>query len=319
VFVKTQESAEPRGEFIRLAVATMRPEQWTKNLFVFGPLLFARKLADPHAGLRSLVACVSFCLLASAIYVLNDLVDAEADRNHPVKQKRPIASGKFPTFGAWVLFVVLTVPGLYSGASLSNSVAWLVMLYFAIMVAYCVGLKRILIVDSMVIAAGFVLRVVTGAAAVRVEATHWLIACAFLLALYLAFAKRRQELTVLSGGAASHRHVLGRYSKNYLDQVNNILLGTVVVCYALYTVAPETVARFGTDLLIYGSVFVLYGTLRYMALLQMEKGDDPSLLVLRDKPLLFAVFCWCVYNCLVIYRRDIFEVGRYLMSSHTQY
>jgi len=292
----------------------MRPAQWSKNLFVLGPLLFARKLADPAAALRSLMVCASFCLMSSLIYVINDILDAEADRKHPIKRNRPLASGEFPVTAAWVLLAVLALSAFAIAIWLGHSVAWLAALYFATMVAYCLGLKRLLILDSIVIAMGFVFRVVAGAAAVRVEATHWLIACTFLLTLYLAFSKRRQELTLLSEAAASHRPVLGRYSGSYLDQVNNILLGTVIVCYALYTVAPETVQRFGTDRLIYGSVFVLYGMLRYMALMQMGMGADPNVLIFRDKPLWLTVFLWVIYNCLVIYRKRIFEAGSYLVT-----
>ncbi len=307
-------TVKARGGLVRLAISTMRPAQWSKNLFVLGPLLFAKKLADPAAGLHSLMACACFCLMSSLVYVLNDIIDIEADRKHPIKRNRPLASGQFPIQAAWALFGVLTLSAFAIAIRLGSSVAWLAVLYFATMVAYCLGLKRLLILDSIVIAMGFVFRVVAGAAAVSVEATHWLIACTFLLTLYLAFAKRRQELTTLSEAAASHRSVLGKYSGSYLDQVNNILLGTVIVCYALYTVAPETVERFGTDRLIYGSVFVLYGMLRYMALMQMGNGADPNILILRDKPLWLTVFLWSLYNCVVIYRKGVLAVGSYLVA-----
>ena len=313
VAAKPQVAVEPRSGTLPLILTTARPAQWTKNLFVLGPLLFAKRVLDPSAGLRSMIACVSFCLMSSAIYVLNDLADAEQDRNHPSKRNRPLASGILSRHTAWLAFSFLTGMGLIFALSLGSQVALLAMLYFAAMLAYCIRLKHVLILDCIVIAIGFVLRVVAGAAAVRVEATHWLIACTFLLALYLAFAKRRQELAVLPGTAPSHRHVLGEYSSGYLDQVNNILLGTVVLCYALYTVAPETITRFGSDHLIYGTVFVLYGMLRYMILLHSGRGADPSVLVLRDKPLLISVFCWATYNCLVIYRREITEIGGRLL------
>jgi 4-hydroxybenzoate polyprenyltransferase len=175
-------------------------------------------------------------------------------------------------------------------------------IYFVLMIGYCVILKQLIVLDAMTIASGFVLRVVGGAIAVEVKPTHWLIACAFLLALYLAFAKRRQELLLLSDCEARRRQVLDSYSVSYLDQVNNILIGATVVCYALYTVAPETVARFGTDSLIYGTVFVIYGLLRYLALIQNPvNGGDPSRLLIKDKPLLLAVAGWVIYNAAVIY------------------
>jgi 4-hydroxybenzoate polyprenyltransferase len=167
--------------------------------------------------------------------------------------------------------------------------------------------KRAVIVDCILIATGFVLRVVGGAVAIHVVPSHWLIVCAFLLASYLAFSKRRQELLTLAGGATQHRSVLGEYTVAYLEQVNTILLAAVIVCYALYTVAPETIERFGTDRLIYGTVFVLYGLLRYMALSQNTSANagDAGQLLLRDRPLLIAVSAWVMYNGLVIYWTEV--------------
>lgn len=159
-----------------------------------------------------------------------------------------------------------------------------------------------IVLDCMTIAAGFVLRVAGGAIAVSVMPTHWLIVCAFLLALFLAFTKRRQELLTLPENAGEHREVLNEYSVDYLEKVNNILVGAAIVCYALYTVAPETVARFGTDSLIYGTVFVIYGLLRYMILIKKPtNGGNPSKMLLRDKPLLLTVIGWGIYNIIVIY------------------
>ena len=167
--------------------------------------------------------------------------------------------------------------------------------------------KRTPIIDCLLIAAGFVLRVAGGAIAIHVTPSHWLIVCAFLLALYLAFSKRRQELLTLTEGASRHRAVLGQYTVGYLDQVNTVLLSAVIVCYALYTVAPETVERFGTDALLYGTVFVLYGLLRYMALAQTTAANagDAGKMLLRDGPLVAAIAAWAIYNVLVIYGREI--------------
>ena len=168
--------------------------------------------------------------------------------------------------------------------------------------AYCLSMKRLMVLDCMVIASGFVLRVVGGAVAIAVVPTHWLIACAFLLALFLAFSKRRQELLTLSESATAHRKVLGQYSIAYLEQVNIILIGAAVVSYALYTVAPETIERFGTDALIYGTVFVIYGMLRYLALINNpENGGNPSKMLLQDRPLWITVVAWSFYNVAVIY------------------
>lgn len=285
-----------------LLLVSMRPYQWLKNLFVLAPLLFGRKLGDPNAAVQALMAFASFCLIASSLYIVNDIVDAPEDRTHPTKRLRPIPSGALPVWGALIGSGSLLVLALLIAGRLDTRFLLLVGVYWASMIAYCLALKRAIVLDAMTIAFGFVLRVVGGALAVQVTPTHWLIACAFLLALFLAFAKRRQELLILSGSAARHRQVLDSYTIGFLDQVNNILIGATIVCYALYTVAPETIAKFGTDALVYGTVFVIYGLLRYMALIQNSaNGGDPGKLLLKDKPMLVTIFSWGVYNVLIVY------------------
>jgi 4-hydroxybenzoate polyprenyltransferase len=280
----------------------MRPHQWVKNLFVMAPLLFGKKLGDASAIGQALLACLSFCLMSGSLYILNDVADASADRAHPEKRFRPVASGALPVGAALLGSVVLWAASFLVAGRLGLQFIALAATYCALMLGYCFFFKRAIVLDAMIIASGFVLRVAGGAIAVDVEPTHWLVVCAFLLALYLAFAKRRQELLLLSGDAAEHRCVFDQYTVPYLEQVNTILIGATVVCYALYTLAPETVARFGTDKLIYGTVFVIYGLLRYLALIQKPaNGGDPSRLLVRDKPLLIAILGWVIYNTLVIY------------------
>jgi 4-hydroxybenzoate polyprenyltransferase len=287
----------------RLFWSTMRPYQWTKNFFVLAPLLFGRKLSDLHAVGLALAAFAVFSLLASGLYVINDCVDADEDRRHPEKCFRPISSGLLPVkpaiFGALILISSALATALVIGFRFFLVAA----IYFALTVAYCFWLKKAAVLDCMTIAAGFVLRVIGGAIAVDVIPTHWLIVCAFLLALFLAFTKRRQEILTLSGGAADHREVLKEYSVEYLGQVNNILIGATIVCYALYTVAPETIEKFGSDKMIYGTTFVIYGIFRYLALIKdAENGGNPSKMLLRDKPLLLTVIGWTIYNALIIYQ-----------------
>ena len=287
---------------LRLLLASMRPHQWTKNLFVLAPLLFGRKLTDPAAVGQSLLAFVTFCLLASAVYIFNDWLDADDDRAHPEKKDRPISSGALPESVALTGAVVLGVAAGILAVTVGSKFTAVAAIYAALMLTYCLALKKMMVLDAMAIAAGFVLRVVAGAVAVNVETTHWLVACTFLLALFLAFAKRRQELLALSVNAPDHRQVLGRYSVTYLEHVNNILIGAAIVCYALYTVAPETVNRFGTDALIYGSVFVIYGMFRYLALTSdPSKGGNPSKILLTDPPLLLTLAGWAIFNAVVIY------------------
>lgn len=304
-------SSIKKRNLLSLFVVSMRPHQWTKNLFIFAPLLFGKKLSDPTAVIFSLLTFVTFCFLASSLYIFNDWIDAEEDKAHPEKCNRPISSGLLPAsvalFGAALLAVVAF--GIVYFISLNLFLISL--LYFVLTLGYCLVLKRIIILDGMTIASGFVLRVVGGAVAIGVMPTHWLIVCTFLLALFLAFTKRRQELLTLSNNAAEHREVLGHYTVSYLDQVNTILIGAAIVCYALYTVAPETIERFGTDKLIYGTVFVIYGMLRYLALIrESSNGGNPSKMLLQDKPLFLTLIGWAIYNGLFIYHLTIENVWK---------
>ena len=294
---------------LRSLLVVMRPHQWVKNLFVLAPLLFGRRLTDPSALLDAALGFAAFCLLSSAVYIFNDWWDAEEDRAHPEKRNRPISSGSLSAGLALSTAAGLAVTGLGLGLVVGKTFAGICLVYAILMATYCIWLKRMIVLDAMTIAAGFVLRVLAGAIAVGVAATHWLIACTFLLALFLAFSKRRQELLTLEDGAIDHRAVLGNYSVRYLDSVINIVIGAAIVCYALYTVAPETVARFGTDSLVYGTGFVLYGMLRYLALINdPSKGGNPSKLLLTDLPLLLTLAGWAVYNTAVIYRSVLAEM-----------
>jgi len=297
------EAALPQRGRLRSLLVSMRPHQWTKNLFALAPLLFGQKLGDMKAVGMALLAFAAFCLISSSLYIINDITDAEADRAHPEKRFRPIASGELPAWLALLAVVVLLLIASGIAVLIGWQFAALAGGYGVLTLGYSLAVKHIVILDCMTIATGFVLRVVGGAAAIDVTPTHWLIVCAFLLALYLAFAKRRQEILMLAGSAREHRQVLGEYAVGYLEQVNNILVGATIVCYTLYTVAPETVARFGTDKLIYGTIFVVYGMLRYMVLTQNSaNGGNPSKVLISDKPLLVAIAGWAIYNALIIYR-----------------
>ena len=193
-----------------LLAAAMRPHQWVKNLFIFAPLLFGRKLTELSAVGSAAAAFAVFCLLSSALYIFNDWLDADEDRAHPEKRNRPISSGELSAAAALSFAAVLAAVAFLSASWVGAGLAAVSGLYFVLILAYCLSLKRFIVLDCIVIAAGFVLRVVGGAVAVTVVPTHWLIACAFLLALFLAFSKRRQELLKLSNNAAEHRKVLGQ-------------------------------------------------------------------------------------------------------------
>lgn len=295
-----------RKSYLRSIFSVMRPYQWVKNLFVFVPLLFGKKLTEGIAIEHSLIAFAVFCLIASSLYIFNDWIDAEEDRKHPEKRFRPISSGALPSSVALFCALILAVSAFSLTYFVGIRFFLVAALYFVLTLAYCLLLKKMIVLDCMTIAAGFVLRVVGGAFAVEVMPTNWLIVCAFLLALFLAFTKRRQELVVLSKQAGEHREVLNEYSIGYLEQLNSIIIGASIVCYALYTVAPETVARFETSNLIYGTVFVIYGMFRYLALIKNpENGGNPTKMLLKDKPLALAVIGWAIYNAAIIYQNSL--------------
>lgn len=299
-------------------VGAARPHQWSKNLFILAPLLFSGRLADTSSLGRSLLAFAAFCLLSSSLYIFNDWIDLEEDRAHPEKSTRPLASGRLPASVALTAAAAMASSAFVLSYLLGPFFFLTTLSYFLLILAYCLGFKRMIVVDCMTIALGFVLRVVGGAIAISVSASHWLIVCAFLLALFLAFSKRRQELIVLSAGAGAHRSVLKFYSVAYLGQVNVVLVAASIVCYALYTVAPETIDKFHTDALIYGTLFVIYGMLRYMALIEDPKyGGNPSKILLQDRPLMITLLLWSIFNVAVIYfesfasyQGTIFGLGR---------
>lgn len=285
-------------------LALLRPSQWTKNVFVLAPLLFAQEVGRPGQALRSLAAFALFCLAASAVYAANDVLDAERDRIHPRKRLRPVASGAVSPAAAIALSTLLAALSLGGAWLVSRELALTVGAYLALNLLYTLGLRNLVLVDALSIAISFVLRVLAGAAAIHVAASHWLLLCTLLLALYLAFAKRRAELRLLSDSAEGHRAALKGYTPELLDRFDSILLGATVVAYALYTVAPETVAKFGSDRLIYGLPFVIYGLFRYLLL--VENGADaaePGALALKDPPLVACVVLWIVFNAAAIYWR----------------
>lgn len=287
---------------IRLLLDETRPRQWIKNLFVLAPLLFGRRLGDGDAVLSASLAVVCFILLSGATYIVNDVLDAPVDRLHPRKRLRPIASGRLPRSNALIAAAVLLIGGLSLAGLLGWEFLWIALAYAGLTACYSILVRQVVILDVLVIAAGFVLRVIAGAAAVQVGATHWLIVCTFVLALFLGFAKRRQELLNLPDSAGEHRTVLNHYSVKLLDQIIIVVLGVAIVSYMLYTVSPETVARFGTGATLYGTVFVIYGLLRYLVLIQdPSSSGDPAELLIRDKPLGLCLLGWVGYNVLVIY------------------
>jgi len=282
-------------------LSSMRPGHWVKNLIVFAALIFAQAYAEPDKIILALAAFAAFCFGSSAVYIINDIFDRENDKKHPVKSKRPIASGAVSIPGAIVAAIILFLLSL-AFASYANLLTVLALLvYIMLNLAYSAFLKHLVIIDVMTIAAGFVIRAVAGGFAIEVPVSPWLLVCTTLLALFLGFGKRRHELGLLSAEAVNHRKSLENYSMPFLDQMISVVTASTVVAYAFYTLSPEVVDRFGTAWLSATIPFVLYGIFRYLFLIfHKEMGGNPTKLMLADKPLLVCVLLWLMTVLIVI-------------------
>ena len=280
---------------------SLRPRQWVKNLFVFAAVIFSQNLFTPLVW-RALLAFALFCGLSGAIYLINDVADVEKDRLHPAKRRRPIASGALSPRAAVAVALLLLAASLAAAFALSPHLGLVALGYGALLVAYSLWLKAVVIVDVLTVATGFVLRAIAGAAAVDVDISGWLVICTILLALFLALGKRRHEYLSLKGGASAHRPILSEYSEGLLDQMIAVVTASTVTAYALYTMSPETVAKFHTRFLPLTLPFVLYGIFRYLYLLyQRELGGNPSDLLLSDRALLVNTVLWMAALVVIIY------------------
>ena len=283
------------------AFRSLRPRQWAKNLFVFAAVVFSQNLFTPLVGLAVLAFAI-FCGLSGAIYLVNDVVDMEKDRLHPIKRGRPIAAGVLPRGLGVALAAVLLGASLGAAFILSPRFGLVALAYAGLLVAYSLWLKAVVIVDVLTVATGFVLRAIAGAAAVDVDISGWLIICTILVALFLALGKRRHEYLSLRGAAAAHRPILAEYSEGFLDQMIAVVTASTVTAYALYTMSPETVAKFHTRFLPLTLPFVLYGIFRYLYLLyHRELGGNPSDLMLSDRALLVNTLLWMAALVAIIY------------------
>ena len=239
-------------------VASLRPRQWIKNLLVFAGLIFSRGLHEPALVARSGLAFALFCLLSGGVYLINDVVDAERDRAHPQKRHRPVASGRLPARIALVAGVGLLIGTATAGFFLSVPFGMVAAAYAVLLTAYSAGLKHVVIVDTLIIAGGFVLRALAGVIVLGIGTSYWLLLCTILLALFLTFGKRRHELLALEAGATDHRPILSEYTPQLLDQMIAVVTASTLMAYALYTMAPDTHARLGTARLPLTIPFVLY-------------------------------------------------------------
>src|SRR5512133_119713 len=277
---------------LKALIKTMRPRQWTKNGFIFFALIFDKQLFILDPFLRTLAGFFLFCLISSAVYLYNDIADVEADRNHPEKKFRPIASGQLPMSVAWAAALLLMVIALPLAYLLSPAFMLILVTYLVINLLYSRWLKHVPILDVMIIAFGFVLRVAAGVTLITVERfSPWLYMITLLFSLYIGLGKRRAEINLLSQGAGTHRRVLDGYTLPLLDQYITIVSGTTIIAYSLYTFsAPNLPANHTMMLTI---PFVIYGIFRYLQLIQFgHAAGAPDEVALKDRPLQIAVLLW---------------------------
>lgn len=283
---------------VRLA----RPHQWTKNLLVFAALIFSRRLFDQRDAALTVLAFVAFCALASFAYVLNDIMDREADCLNPEKRGRPLASGEVSVSTATVFAACLGGIALGLSAALGWNFVAIAFTYVALQFVYSLWAKHVVVIDVITVALGFVLRAFAGGVAIRVVVSPWLIFITFVLALFLALSRRRHELTVLAGAARSHREALGEYSVRLIDQMLAIVASATLVGYMIYSASGEVEAKLGTHYQYVTVPYVVFGILRYLYLVQeRDEGGDPSMVLLSDRQLMISVILWIGTEILLLY------------------
>lgn len=299
-------------DLLRNLLITMRPKQWSKNVFVFGGVVFARDLLQPVSLAKAVLAFLIFCMASSAVYLINDVVDIERDRAHPIKRNRPLAAGRLRPTAAVATAAILGVVALPLallinmpfGRTLNVPFALSLAAYFGLMLAYSFVLKNIVLLDVFAIAAGFVLRAVGGAVAIPVFISPWLLVCTILLSLFLGLAKRRHELVLLNNEAAQHRRILHEYSPALLEEMISVVTASAVMAYSLYTFYPflahEEKAPY--PYMMFTIPFVIYGIFRYLYLVyQKNRGGSPEEILLRDLPFVLNILLWGLSVLVILY------------------
>lgn len=283
---------------MRALVKGLRLKQATKNLFLYAALVFADKLFDPHAFFMVTLAFVLFTMVASCVYLLNDLLDVEEDRLHPKKRFRPIASGALPVRIAWIALTCLGIGGVLTSFLVNPWFGITVLTYLLLQIAYCVRLKHVALIDIFVIASGFVLRTVAGGTVIGVYISPWLLLCTLQLALLLGSAKRRQELVLNGENVGETRAILKEYSVAFLDQMINVVVGVTIVCYSVYSIQSDTAQKHPHLWLTVP--FVIYGVVRYLYLVYFKGwGGAPDEVLLKDRSLQVAIFLWFIIVLLL--------------------
>ena len=285
-------------------ISLLRPHQWLKNIFVFLPLFFDKKLLHIDYLVNAIWAFAAFSLAASAIYCLNDIMDIEADKRHPKKRLRPLASGKITKAQAYVIMVILILASLaIAGIAFeSKNLLAIIAIYIVLNIGYCIRLKHIAIVDVFIIASGFCLRVAAGGVATNIWISQWIILQTFLLALFLAFAKRRDDVVLFNRDGSKARKNINRYNLEFLNNAISIVATMTMMCYIMWCVSEEVIARMGTNQLYITAVFALMGVMRYLQLTMVDnKSGSPTKILLKDRFIHFCVAGWVATFLVLIY------------------
>ena len=286
---------------MRTLVELLRGRQWVKNLFLVFPLIFSGRFMELSLWAQVSMGVIAFCLISSGMYIINDIVDLKEDRLHPQKSQRPLAAGKMPVALAMFICGAVLILGLALSWRIGQDFLVFALAYILLNILYNMRTKHIVIVDVLMIAFGFQIRIFAGSAATHIVPSLWLLMCVFVLALFLGFTKRRYEISTLKSDAVAHRGVLSEYTAYFLDQMIMISSTLVIVFYGLYTISAEVVARIGGYEMFYSTPFVIYGIFRYLYLIHVRKlGDDPGDILLSDIPLLIDIVLWLIFIVVII-------------------
>ncbi len=278
---------------IKLYSDLFRVQQWTKNGFVFAAVIFSGKFLELTVLYQSIFACIIFCLLASAIYIINDIVDRNNDAAHPIKKLRPITSNKISILKASAIAFVLLFIAFLSSYFLNHVFFIFTLLYLALNISYSLILKKIVIIDVLAVAANYMIRILAGAAVIQVSITPWFLIASTFLAIFLALGKRKHELTLLGAYSKNHRSILSEYDQYFLDQLITITSSSTIIIYSLYTFDQHTKELLHTEYMPYTIPFVLFGVFRYLYIIhRKESGGNPAEILLHDPSLLMTVVLW---------------------------
>lgn len=280
---------------LKQILISIRPLQWYKNLIIFIAIVFSQNITSVSIWIDSITAFIIFCLLSGSVYLINDIIDIEKDRQHPNKRNRPIASGKLKRSQASFVALLLVIASFYCAFMLNALFGLVSVFYFVLFLMYSIWLKHTVIVDVLTISIGFVLRAIAGAIAIAVIISPWLVICTFLLALFLALGKRRHELVLLGNNASNHRKILNEYSVSMLEQMISITTSSLIISYSMYTFLA------GNDYMMLTIPFAIYGLFRYLHLVHSsEFGGEPEMLF-KDRPTLINMIAWTTFTIFILY------------------